>query len=63
MTNAERHDAAESTLRQLTYGYMDTAEAKAMCLSHGFEIDFRRWLNNEIEALDIETGNYVFLEV
>tara|TARA_R110000751_G_scaffold78868_1_gene159209 strand:+ start:644 stop:772 length:129 start_codon:yes stop_codon:yes gene_type:complete len=42
---------------------MDTAEAKAMCLSHGFEIDFRRWLNNEIEALDIETGNYVFLEV
>ena len=64
MTNAERHAAAERTLCQLTYGYMDTAEAKTRCLAHGFEIDFRQAdIGAYFEARDVITGNYTELEV
>tara|TARA_R110000822_G_scaffold42142_13_gene114883 strand:+ start:397 stop:606 length:210 start_codon:yes stop_codon:yes gene_type:complete len=69
MTNAERQEAAEDSLYQLACDKISTEKGTyvrnvhKICLAHGFKIDLRRWLNNEIEALDIETGKYVFLEV
>ena len=63
-TNAERTASAESTLCQFARGWFDTAEAKAQCLSHGFQIDFRQAdLGAYFEALDVVTGEYVELEV
>tara|TARA_R110002110_G_scaffold92642_1_gene241800 strand:- start:520 stop:726 length:207 start_codon:yes stop_codon:yes gene_type:complete len=63
-TNAERAASAESTLYQFACGLMDTAEAKARCLSHGFQIDFRQAdLGAYFEALDVVTGEYVELAV
>ena len=63
-TNAERTASAESTLYQFACGLMDTAEAKARCLAHGFEIDFRQAdLGAYFEALDVVTGEYIELEV
>ena len=56
--------SAESTLYQFACGLMDTAEAKARCLVHGFEIDFRQAdVGAYFEALDVVTGEYVELEV
>ena len=63
-TTAERRAAAESTLCQLVYGYIDTDEAKARCVAHGFEIDFRQAdLGSCFEALDFVTGEFIGLEV
>ena len=63
-TNAERTASAESTLYQFACGLMNTAEAKARCLAHGFQIDFRQAdLGAYFEALDVVTGEYVELEV
>ena len=63
-TTTERRAAAESTLCHLVYGYIDTAEAKARCLDHGFQIDFRQAdLGAYFEALDLVTGEFIELEV
>ena len=63
-TNAERTASAESTLYQFACGLMNTAEAKARCLAHGFQIDFRQAdLGAYFEALDVVTGEYVELAV
>ena len=43
---------------------MDTAEAKARCVAHGFEIDFRQAdIGAYFEALDFVTGEFIELEV
>ena len=63
-THAERTASAESTLYQYACGYMDTTEAKARCLGHGFSIDFRQAdVGAYFEALDIVTGQFVELTV
>lgn len=63
-TTAERTAAAECTLYQYACDLMDTAEAKARCLTHGFEIDFRQAdLGAYFEATDMVSGDYVELKV
>jgi hypothetical protein len=63
-TAEERRAAAENTLYLLARGYMNTSEAKARCVAHGFEIDFRQAdIGAYFEALDIVTGEFIELEV
>tara|TARA_R110002096_G_scaffold54020_1_gene139792 strand:+ start:33 stop:239 length:207 start_codon:yes stop_codon:yes gene_type:complete len=63
-TTEERIAAAESTLYQYACQWMNTAEAKARCLDHGFQIDFRQPdLGAYFEALDLVTNEFIELEV
>ena len=63
-TNEERRAAAETTLYQYACQWMDTAEAKARCLAHGFEIDFRQPdAGAFFEARDIITDEFIYLNV
>ena len=63
-TTEERVASAETTLYQYACEWMDTAEAKARCLDHGFQIDFRQAdLGAYFEALDLVTNEFIELEV
>ena len=63
-TTEERVASAETTLYQYACEWMNTAEAKARCLDHGFQIDFRQPDNGAyFEARDLVTGEFIYLEV
>ena len=56
--------SAELYLYDWACGLISTAEAKAHCVAHGFQIDFRQAdVGAYFEALDVVTGEYVELEV
>ena len=56
--------SAELYLYDWACGRISTAEAKAHCVAHGFQIDFRQAdVGAYFEALDVVTGEYVELEV
>ena len=52
------HRAAEAILYDFCCGNTQTAHAKRACRHLGFDIDFR-----QVDALHIESGEYVRLEV
>lgn len=63
-TTEERIASAETTLYQYACQWMDTAEAKARCLDHGFQIDFRQPDNGAyFEARDLVNDAFVYLNV
>lgn len=63
-TTEERIVSVEATLYQYACEIINTSEAKARCLDHGFQIDFRQAdLGACFEALDLVTGEFIELEV
>ena len=59
-----RYLKAESILYQWACDQITTKTAKALCLSIGYDIDFRQKDFGYIEALDINQGKYgEFVEI
>jgi hypothetical protein len=66
LTDKRKSDkiSAELYLYDWACGRISTAEAKAHCVAHGFQIDFRQAdVGAYLDATDVVSGEYVRFEI